>query len=787
MNRRLARITIGLAGLSLLGAGVYTYTRFGTFVYAGSYRGMPIHWWIPSGGAVILGVISVLAGLLLYALSRRPSEQVVRLTLATVAVLALAIFAVGASYMHSSKYYVIRMSVKTDAYILQVEAAKAIVRGENPYEARFTEALVKSLPPDHFTWIYRGDPPYTVDDIVGFVDRFDYLAPAALYYVPAVVLGIPPHLWDTLIASVGLTLVFARLPEDAKRVYPALLAAGIFIYIVPVMAKTTLSGWVVPLALAVVYLDKPLIAGPLLAWAGTYRIYPAFFILYLLIASHREGYDTRKTLAYAIITGLALNLPFLALNPHAYIESFLLPYKLSLNPLDMGPGLASLGHLGIIIPKTLSTVLVLAVLFGGLILAYIYYPRLKHAVFVLPALAMFFYYRPSYAYYLFFPWLGMLAYLSGRISYLDEPRSLPHGRGYALSALVVGSSFAASLEILDFVPKTEAQRLTITALALLIPLVAAFVRVRLRISPRMQAALLFSSIAILGIAAGLPRDTYYIVYDLGAARTAPLEAAGLVGREPLRIRAVVLDDLEPVIPEAAIKWAKPYIPPPLSIVPSLTLEAAGSIALPVVAAIAALAGIALAVILASKHRGGAILVPIIAVLPPIFLGNLGTGIQEDFAIIGLILVLSSLAARGSARILLALSGAVIVALSAPLGPLIALASLAGLAPGRKKAALLAVAAGALLSLALPHGYTTSYIYTDYCPLNGSSGEGALEALAGLGLSALDHLVGPLLWASATSWGAVISCDCSFHAVGALLYASLMWGVLGKLVLGEDVP
>lgn len=786
MDRRLARITTGLTGLSLIGAGVYAYTRFGTFVYAGSYKGMPVHWWIPSRGAVVLGILSVLAGMLLYALSRRPSRGVVKLSVAAAATIALLIFAAGAGYMHTSKYYVIRMSVKTDAYILQVEAARSLVRGENPYKARYTSALLASLPPDHFTWVYRGSPPYTVDDITGFVDRFDYLAPAALYYVPAVILGIPPHLWDTLVVSAGLTLIFSRLPQDSRRVYPALLAAGIFIYLVPVIAKTTLAGWVIPLALAVVYLDRPLIAGALLAWAGTYRVYPAFFILYLLVASHREGYETRKILASAIITGLALNLPFLAWSPRDYVESFLLPYRLDLNPLDMGPGMASLGHLGIIVPKTVSTALVLAVLFSGLLVAYLYYPRLKHAVFALPALAMFFYYRPSYAYYSFFPWLGMLAYLSGRISYLDEPRPLGARSGSMLSALVVGASLAASLEILDFVPKTEAQRLSITALALLVPLAAAFTRCRLRIPWKAQLAALFVSLAILGIAAGLPRDTYYVVYDLEAARTAPLEAAGLIPRVPLRIRAVALDSLSPIIPENVLKGAEPYVPPPLGVIPRLVLGLMGGEALLVVAAVSAVAGVALAAVIAGKYRMGVLLAPVIAVLPPIFLGNIGTGLQEDLALAGLTLILVALAARGRTRTLLAAVGAVIVALSAPLGPLIALVSIAGLSREKKSVVLLAIIVGALLSAALPRGYATSYIYMDYCPLEGTDHEGMVQALAGLGLSILDNLAGPFLWASATSWGAVVSCDCSFHAVGALLYASLVWGFLGKLVLGKDV-
>lgn len=315
-NRRLARAWMSLLGLSLLALGVFAYYRIGSFVHFTSYQGMAIHKWRPSPLAVAASITSILAGLLVYAAGRRPSRRLLAASAALAAGLLVLVGLAAGLFYSRPGYYVIRTPLTTDAYVLQVEAARAIVEGKNPYRIDYTAALLEKLPPDPLTWVYRGEgPPYGPGQVVGFVHNFDYLPPAALYYVPAVALGLPPNVWDSLVAGLGLYLLYRRLRPDTKRLYLALLSTGMFLYVLPLIGRTAVTGWLVPLLIAVLYPERPVLAGALLAWSSTYRLYVGVFALYYLLVLHKEGYRAGKVLASAVAWGLLFNLPLAASDP----------------------------------------------------------------------------------------------------------------------------------------------------------------------------------------------------------------------------------------------------------------------------------------------------------------------------------------------------------------------------------------------------------------------------------------------------------------------------------------
>jgi len=778
-DRRLARFSLALLGLALNGAGVYAYYRIGSYVYVGTYEGVHLHWWEPYGPAVAVSVVAVLAGLLIYAVSRRPTRRVVLASSVLALAVVLGIVGVGLRYYETAHLYVLRISTITDSYILQVEAARALIQGVNPYTVSYREALASKLPPDLYTWVYSGDPPYTVDDIVGFVDRFDYLAPAALYYVPALLLGIPPYMWDALVTTVGLTLVYRRLPGHTRDTLIALLTVGLFIYIAPVISKTTLAGWVIPLTVAVAYLDRPWIAGPLIAWAGTYRIYPAFFILFLLLAAQKEGLPAKRLIASAIIAGALLNLPFILWDPKTYIEAFLIPYRLNLNPLDMGPGLSSLGHIGVYLGKEAHTLLVLLLTGAGLAVSWKWYPRLKHAIFVFPALAMFAYYRPSYVYYVFFPWLGLLAYLAGHIRYLDEPPgSIRERDALRIAGLVLGASIAGGLEVIELVPTTMLHRIIVIGVAMAAPLVVAVtarpVKPRLLAASTRRQTLLFALLVLtVAIAGGTASGLYYIVYDLEAARTA-LEHAAQGYAVPLQVKAIVpvWNGLE--APVTALAGAPAYTPPRLDPLPSLLVGLLGASSASTVAVILPII-VALATGVALYGRHG--LLPLIAVAgsPSLFLGPHGLGVQEVLLIAGLLaLALAVMIPERGPKAVLTLLGALVAALSAPLGALAAGVAIAVMA-GRRLWTLLAVAAGLVYSLGSLHsglGYVQSYVYSMFCLGLACP----LPALIGFAGGIADLVAGPLLGASSVGPGILGLHYCSLHAVAALIFGGLAWAL-----------
>ncbi len=405
-----------ILGMNIIVYAVMFYYGAGTYVFIGEYEGIPVAQYRGDPYALIIGYIMLVYGLLLfYAASKDRSISDKWLLIGGLIILSLPVLMVSAGivYHEVSTYF---YGGYTDAYTIQVEAAKTLLEGVNPYNRDYHSILhnytvngIAAQP----TWLYRDpEPPYRGEEVIGYVHVYDYPAAALLYYVPPVAMGIPPIIWDAAVYGLGLGLLYTRMRSEARNLYPLIIASGGAMLVTMPLMYNGLPGWLTPLLIAVLYPENPWLSGAMLGWIVSYKPYTGVYALFYLLAYHREGYDTRRLLASAIATGLLVNAPFLLADPQLFVSRMLLPLTSNLYPYD-GFGLSSLYFLGIVIPKQAHLVILAGLILLGLLVFYKYYERYRLLVLLYPLIVLLAYYRPLYGYYLWAPLYPIAAYATG--------------------------------------------------------------------------------------------------------------------------------------------------------------------------------------------------------------------------------------------------------------------------------------------------------------------------------------------------------------------------------------
>ncbi len=407
-----------LTGLGLIVYGVLFYYGAGSYVFIGAYGDLPVAQYRGWGPAVPVGFLMIAVGAWFFAEASMGTPRFTRIHLAallTTITIPMIMVGSGILYHNQSTYF---YGGYTDAYILQVAAAETLVGGGNPYNQSYRgliyEYIVTGRALGQATWLYRGGAAsYNISDVVGFVDIYDYPAAGFLYYVPAVLLGVPGVVWDGLIYGLGLGLTYYRLRDRrARMIYPLVIGAGGFTLLTMPLIYTGLPGWITPFIIALLYPGNPLLAGALIGWMISYRPYTLVYALFYLVMYWREGYDWRRLLLYSTASAALINAPFLIGDPRGFIGHVLAPLTYNLYPYE-GFGVSSLHYLGVDISKPVSIMLLLVVLGASLVAYWKYYGRLRILGPLLPLVVLLFYYRPLYGYYLWAPYFAVIAYLSG--------------------------------------------------------------------------------------------------------------------------------------------------------------------------------------------------------------------------------------------------------------------------------------------------------------------------------------------------------------------------------------
>ncbi len=415
------RIAMAVIGLNIIALAIFLYGYVGTDVVIGLYHGQPVLYYVPTRAAVVGALVLVAIGLA--AVFSAGGRTFLARHKEAIAIIVVAA-SLGAGLIASQASRMPRVSLlggKYDSYVLQVLAARALASGVNPYLVNYTAALTSSVPAAHLTYLYRSGPPYNVSSAAGIVSVLDYPAFSFLYYVPAVLLRIPGNMWDAIVLAVTLSLIYLRLKEPYRRFLLPVISAGMLYFLLDPITYDPLTGWLAPLLLVLVFASNPIISGVLLGLAISYREYAiAAALVYFPLAARRGVKRVGLGVLSMAATVLAINLPFLLWTGPAFIKEVLAPVKYGLD--IEGLGLASLYFLtGRPLPRDPLLAAMAAIVLLTPFLTYYMYDRLGGLAYAISAVAFMFYPRPLYAYWAWFPWIGVIDFLLNDINRNEIP------------------------------------------------------------------------------------------------------------------------------------------------------------------------------------------------------------------------------------------------------------------------------------------------------------------------------------------------------------------------------
>ncbi len=289
----------------------------------------------------------------------------------------------------------------TDEIAFDQYAAQLVSHGLNPYAHSMAPAFTQfHVSPDGYTFRLDGQP----------VTSLSYPALSFLLYVPFVALG-----WTTQLAvvlnvvawAIGIIVAYALLPRSVRPL--ALVVGSLGLYVSYAVGGVT-DAIFVPLLIGAVYgWDRfvtergpwawrgPVLLGLAMAVKQTPWLLLPFLVGGIAIEATRWAGSTRfgvrtagRYVAIAVAAFLLPNLPFLFMDPSAWLSGVLTP--ISSHAVPAGQGLIELSlFLGLGGGSLTAYSIAVVVVFLFLWLSYLAtYPLLKSWAVVLPAVVLFF-------------------------------------------------------------------------------------------------------------------------------------------------------------------------------------------------------------------------------------------------------------------------------------------------------------------------------------------------------------------------------------------------------------
>lgn len=374
-----------LAGASLVYAGFINWLRGQVYVY---YEVM-----ILCFAAYIIGFILLLFSIANY-------EEVTEYK--------SAIFFSLIFYLIFHVYVGIRVVSKvygTDAIAFCHYAAQLFLTGQNPYSKSMLPALEKfGVPSQFLTPGLNGT----------YVSRLNYPALSFLIYVPFITAGISDMRWvELLFHFATVTVIYFKAPKNLR---PIILLP---LFIFSSLMDFTGGGltdflWTFPIVLTAIYIDNLRISAVLYGIACSIKQTPwvaAPFILILLWKERAKlNFKSRlreaaKFIAIAIGVFIVTNVYFIILNPNAWLQGVLTPISGGLIPF--GQGLSTLSQSGAaLLPQLFFTICTLLTMIFLMVAYYLKYDKMKYALWLFPAIILWFSYRGLQNYYVY--WLPPL-------------------------------------------------------------------------------------------------------------------------------------------------------------------------------------------------------------------------------------------------------------------------------------------------------------------------------------------------------------------------------------------
>lgn len=312
--------------------------------------------------------------------------------------------------------------------------AEVALAGDNPYtdDALFT-ATLRRFPRGLATPLRRGafgtgyDYPEATTiravelqylaDPARYAASFDpatlhsYPALSFLLYAPLLAIGLPNILLPNVLLFIASIVVLARLAPPGMRIWAALIAvANVPMVGLSLLLDTEIVCFV--FLLGAWHLRKRVwLSGLLLGLACAFKQYSWIFAPFFLLDMYRrEGWRaTARYGAIALATFLLPNVPYILMNPAAWMHSVLLPATEPLFPMGMGIEAISAGHLLPFAPPLVYTALEALAYVGMLWCQWRWADQLGDGVLLLALVPLYLAFRAPANYFAIAPWLALYA------------------------------------------------------------------------------------------------------------------------------------------------------------------------------------------------------------------------------------------------------------------------------------------------------------------------------------------------------------------------------------------
>jgi uncharacterized membrane protein len=298
------------------------------------------------------------------------------------------------------------LSYQTDALAFVHYAAILYSKGMNPYTQDLQNALsMFAVNPEFITLTPTGD----------LVTNLNYPALQFLAFLPAVWLGLKDARWVILAFELaGVLVLYFWSPKEIRVLTLLPIFAGADLAIRFGAGAIADFLWVLPLILMVVFMDRPWLAGIMFGLASAIKQTPWLLAPFLLVWFVRSDsrVDLRKRLERAVtFAGFALgafvipNAGFIWNDPQAWYAGVITPAVGNLVVLGQGFSLITLAG-GVPLPPAFYLIATMIVSITLLVNYAVYFEKLAYALWVFPAVILWFSYRGLQNYFIF--WVPLL-------------------------------------------------------------------------------------------------------------------------------------------------------------------------------------------------------------------------------------------------------------------------------------------------------------------------------------------------------------------------------------------
>ncbi|MGP6207221.1 hypothetical protein ACNF42_04210 [Cuniculiplasma sp. SKW3] len=322
--------------------------------------------------------------------------------------------------------FVVGMSVNfpiTDELAIEMLSAKALLLGHNPYGIIFSIHALKSLgvPSSFFTPTMTG----------GYVTSLQYPSLSFLIMIPFVIFSIKPEVLLLLFSIFLLSIVpLSFIKNDMDYAAPLATAIAIFNinFILFSFDGITDVIWATFMGISILFINKKYLPGIFYGIALSFKQIPLIIFPFLFIYIFKT-YGLKRAILFLLITlgtFLVFNLPFIIINPSAYLRGVVGPEFSPL--LGIGFGISQLSFLGIIpyAGSNFFSSLMISVWLISIIYYYYSFERNKYAMTAFPILIFLFNYRLLENYIIFWPVLSLIFVppLFKEKDYLSQPKQI---------------------------------------------------------------------------------------------------------------------------------------------------------------------------------------------------------------------------------------------------------------------------------------------------------------------------------------------------------------------------